>query len=108
MGQQKNQVQIRKIRRGQPITARYLNDMGAAINRNTIAISGPRNRNRESLAGAGGGTGLTDLLFTETSRSETTVTVTDSNGDTHNVNQIDTVELTNSAGDVLTLVFDNS
>lgn len=107
MGQEKNQTVLRRIRKGDAITARYLNGITTAVNRNTKAISGPRNLSRASASGGSDGAGVTDLSFTETSRTETTVQVTDSNGDTHDVNQIDQVELVNSAGDVMTLIFNN-
>ena len=103
---EKNPNKVQSTRKGDRITARYLNSMASAINRNTAAISGPRNVTRAS-AQTGGGAAFSDYTFNEVSRAESTVTVTDSNGDTHSVNQIDQIELSNSAGEVLTLVFDN-
>lgn len=105
----KNQNTLVQIRRGEIITAQYLNRLVTAVNRNTVAISGPRAIRRDNIDNSSNDEGgsFSDLTFTESSRSETTVTITDSNGDDVEVNQIDQVELINSNGEVLTLIFNN-
>ena len=99
---------IRKIRRGQKITAQYLNAIGTAVNSNTEALGGPKQkRDPEVSDGGGGGSSPLNLNFTETGRTNTTVEITDSNGDTHDIEQIDQVTLQNPTGDILTLTFTN-
>lgn len=102
---QKSVGYVRGWQRGQAITAERLDNMVRNINANTRGLSGPKQQaaKEESDAEAG----LTDLVFTEISRSETTVTLTDSNGDTVNVNQIDQVIMENASGDLLQLNFTN-
>ena len=46
-------------------------------------------------------------IYTETARSETTITVTDSAGNTHSINQIDSVTFEDQSGNVMVLQFNN-
>lgn len=98
---------IRSIKVGDVITADHLNSIARAINNNTRAIATPRQKFAEDETLKGESGGLTDLTFTEISRTQTTVQITDSNGDTHDIEQIDQVVLENASGDVLTLNFTN-
>ena len=97
---------VETFNKGDIVTAKKLSGYAKAINRNTKAIAAPRQKDI-STGETGSGGGLTDLTFTEDSRTETTVTITDSSGNTHDINQIDQVVLSNSSGDVLTLNFTN-
>jgi len=97
---------IRPIRKGELITAQYLTRISAAINANTRFLSGPKQQNAlDETEDANTNSG--DFNFTETNRTSSAVTVTDSNGDTHSIEQIDSVTLTNSSGQTLTLTFNN-
>jgi len=104
-----NSEVLKGIAPGQVITAEWLNKVMRAVNRNTGAYRQPRtNKTAENaLVGAVSSGGLTDLTFTETQRTETTSTITDTNGDTHDVSVIDQVVMSNANGDVLTLNFTN-
>ena len=106
MTQSKNVERVEPIDRGEVITAHYLNNMGMAINRNSQSLSGPKQQSalEESETGSAA---ILDLNFTETTRASSTVQITDSNGDTHSIEQIDSVTFTNANGDVLTLSFNN-
>ena len=99
---------LRGIKVGDRITAAWLNKVVKALNDTAAAVAVP-NQKEIAIGDTGGDpdAGLTDLTFTETGRSETTVQVTDSNGDTHDIDQIDQVTLTNGSGDTLILNFTN-
>lgn len=101
----RNIVNVPVIKAGELIKARYLSSMAGAINRNSKALSGPRQQN--ALEESNQGAPLVDLNFSETSRASTAKTVTDSNGDTFSITQIDQVTLTNASGDTMTLTFNN-
>lgn len=104
----KNTDVLPDIKVGDILTAKMLTSITRAINKNTVAFNVPREKTDASTSGDGaGGGGLTNLTFTEDSRTITTETMTDSNGDTHDIDQIDQVVLSNSDGDVLTLNFTN-
>lgn len=105
MRQAKNITVLRRVQRGDVVTAELLNAIGGAVNQLSQAVSAPRQVTDAALNQSG--SGVTDLNFTETSRTETTVEVTDSNGDTHDIEQIDQVVLANSSGDIMTLNFTN-
>jgi len=92
------------IRQGQVISAQYLTGVSTAINSNTRALAGPKQQNALDESSQGG---LSDLNFTETARDSTEIEATDSNGDTLTITQIDIVTLVNSAGETLTLTFNN-
>lgn len=84
---------IPETKKGQVITARKLTDIATAINTNTRAIRNPREvaQRAEELTGtAGSGGTLTDESFSATATDITsqTVTITDSNGDTHDIERI--------------------
>ena len=96
---------LTRTRRGDALSANLINEIKQSINNNTRAIAAPKQI--DSSVELDDSAGLTDLDFTETSRSETTVQVTDSNGDTHDIEQGDQYVLQNSSGDVLTLNFTN-
>jgi len=109
MTQSRNYKHIASIRRGEVITARYLGSVAAAINANSKALSGPRQQYalEESETGASGGVQLVNLDFSETSRTSTTASIVDDNGDTIQIEQIDEVTLENSDGNTLILRFTN-
>lgn len=93
-------LNIRKIKKGQAITANYLNDIANAVNQNSKGVSGPKQRKQSDEVGED--TDL-DLTFDSTSITNETVTITDSNGDTHDIERITQITFENSTGDVLTL-----
>jgi len=104
-----NKNPVGRLVQGQVITADYLNQHAQAINANTRAVSAPRQRQR-TLAGTGqdlGNSGTVDFEFTETSRTTSPRTLTDSNGETVVIDVIDSVSFENSAGFVMTLIFNN-
>ena len=108
MTQSKNVKTVSEIKAGEVITARHLNSMSTAINGNTQALAGPKQQSALEQSESGGASaGVIDFDFIETSRTSSTVTVTDSNGDTHQIEQIDQVIFRNGAGDQLTLTFTN-
>jgi hypothetical protein len=101
-----NSRKIAGIKRGQVITGHHMTEMSLAINANTRFLTGPKQQKAlEDTENANAGSG--DLFFTETSRTSTSVTITDSNGDTSSVEQIDRVDFRNSSGETLTLIFNN-
>ena len=95
MGRRNNNV-LQGIRVGQTITADFLNRMRDAINTNTAAVNAPTQKDVfESPLDPGGATdsvwnaGAADI-------TDATVTLTDSNGDTTDIEQITTIVFTNS------------
>lgn len=104
MGTRRNSQVLQNIRIGDRITAEYLNAITAALNANTRALHGPR---AVTSTGTGGAGTALNLDFTESSRTQTTVELTDSNGDTVDVDQIDTVTFTNLTGEIMVLTFNN-
>ena len=108
----RNAELVQPIDKGEPITGKWLSGVAAAINRNTRAVSAPRQTldnddYNQSGDGTSTGAGLTDLNFTETSRTVTTTTITTTDGATFNIDVIDSVTLQNGSGDVMTLTFTN-
>lgn len=104
-----NKTPLRGIQKGQAITADFLNTQIRAINANTKAVRAPRMLTR-TQAGAGQDfqdPGTIDLEFTETSRTTSVRTLTDSNGETVNIDVIDSVTFENSGGFIMTLNFNN-
>lgn len=93
---------LRFLKVGDVITADLLNAITTAVQANQGAIKSPTQKDIATGSSGGG-----NLDFTETSRTQTTVTVTDSGGATHDIEQIDQVVLENSSGDVMTLNFTN-
>jgi hypothetical protein len=93
---------LKGVKVGDRITARLLNGITDAINKNTNSIAAPRtkkNNNSTEVEAAG----LTDLTFNSTSVTESTQTATDSNGDTVDIERVDSIVFENSSGNVLTL-----
>ena len=92
-------------KRGQIITAKKMTRISRAINANTSAIQTPREvlqPNDITEETEGGGVG--NETFNSTSGTETTVTATDSAGDTLDVERVDTVVFTEStSGRTMTL-----
>ena len=104
----RNQNLLDRIRVGQVITAELLNDISGAINDNTVALAGPRTVEDGSEGinsdADGGETQLGDEVFDSTSGTETTVTITDSNSDTHDIERVDTIVFTEqTSGRTITL-----
>ena len=104
----RNAELIPAIETGEPITGRWLSGVATAINRNTRAVSAPRQTlDNDDYNQSDDGAGLTDLDFTETARTVTTTTITTSDGATFDIDVIDSITLQNSSGDVMTLTFTN-
>jgi len=106
MPESRNSQLIGRITRGDVISAQYLNNIGRAVNENSRALAGPKQQQALEQSDAGGDT-ITDFNFTEVSRSQTSKQVTDSNGDTHTIEQIDSVTLVNSQGQTFVFNFNN-
>ena len=109
MAKTRNVEKVAIWRKGDAIAAKRLDRMGRAINANTDYLAGPKELNAldDTEEATEPPPGLTDLVFTESGRTTTEVEVTDSNGDTHDITQIDQVTLTNATGDILILNFTN-
>jgi len=101
-----NTVTIQDTQPGQIIAAKKLTNMARAINANTRYLTGPRQQGALDES-EGSSAGVLNLEFTETSRAATSKTITDTNGDTHVIEQIDQVTLVNVNGEVMTLNFNN-
>ena len=100
MGRANNDI-LRGIRVGDEITAEFLNRITAAINRNTVAVKGPVQKQD-----GGAGDGVTNSYWSAAAGDITdeTVVLTDSNGDTANVERITQIVFTNDAtGETMTL-----
>jgi len=106
MKKEHNSRKIAGIRKGEIITGDHMTNISHAINANTRFLSGPRQQNALKETEEAN-TASQDLNFTETSRSSTTVQITDSNGDTHSITQIDRIEMANNSGQTLILNFNN-
>jgi hypothetical protein len=93
---------LRNVKIGDRITSKLFNAITDAINKNTNSIAAPRNftKNNSTEVEA---SGLTDLTFNSTSVTESTQTATDSNGDTVDIERVDSIVFENSSGNVLTL-----
>ena len=97
---------INRIKVGDVITARLLNDITYAINANTKAISAPKEvlQKGEVLQSSESSGTIGNEVFDSTSGTETTVTATDSNGDTVDIERIDTIVFTEqTSGRTITL-----
>ena len=101
-----NNLVIAELGRGEVITGRLMTRIARSINANTRHLSGPRQQGALDDT-EDENTQSEDYNFTETSRTNATVTITDSNGDTHDIDQLDQVILVNGRGQVMTLNFDN-
>lgn len=94
----------RRLRRGDVITADLLNDMGAAIARNTQAIQKPQQK--DISAGETGGESSTGAEYSAGASDITseTVTITDDGGNDHDIERITKIVFTNDVdGSTLTL-----
>ncbi len=90
-----------RIKVGDVITSELLNSITLAINDNTKAVASPvqadpyEDSNTESVG---------NEIFDSTSGTETTITITDDNGDQHDVERVDSVVFTEqTSGRTLTL-----
>lgn len=104
-----NKRTVPRIARQAVITASHLNHMAMGINANTKAIQAPRTKQR-SISGTGQdlpNSGTIDFTFNEISRTTSTRTLTDTNGDTVTVDVIDSITFENDAEFQLILNFDN-
>ena len=94
IGRKNNRV-LAGIKVGDPITADFLNRISEAINLNSQAVSGPTQKTLAETAVDPGGTvwnaAATDI-------TDETVTLTDSNGDTSDIERITTIVFTNAVG----------
>ena len=95
------------IRRGEPITADWLNDVAAATERNARLID---EITTEAPEGEDGPSGSTDVTYTETARTTSTVRIEDAADPTVfvDIQRIETVDFQSAAGDTLRLVFNNT
>lgn len=101
MARRNNEV-LKGIRPGDTITADWLSRVAAAINRNTQAVAAPS----QKIEAGGLGEGVTDSSWSAGASDITdeTVEVTDSNGDTHDIERITVIVFTNDAtGETMTL-----
>ena len=98
---------LKRINVGDTITASLLNKITSAINANTRAVKTPRQIDESddtfSSGGSSGGS-IGDEIFDSVSGTETTVTATDSNGDTVDIERVDIIEFQEQAsGRTMTL-----
>ena len=103
MGRRNNDV-LRGIRVGDTITADFLNRVTRAVNRNTQAVAAPSQK--EVIESALDSGNVTDSVWSAGAANITdeTVQVTDSNGDTHNIERITSITFTNDeTGETMTL-----
>lgn len=89
----KNTRIIGRIKPGQPIKADPIQTMAQAINDSAAGITAPGHNQRRELR--------------EYQRTSTTVTVTDSGGDTIDIEQIDTITFRDSQGASWVFFFNN-
>lgn len=89
---------LKDIRPGDIITAKKLNDIQRAINENTKAIAGPREVLQPAEELENTSLNLVNEVYTVGAAdiTSTTVTITDSNGDTHDIERIDSFTATES------------
>lgn len=106
-----NNEWLKGIKVGDVITAEMLNRMTKAINANTRAVSGPRQKTNLDAAAApgvntGGGGSIGNEAFAAgpSDITSTTVTLTDDNGDTVDIERVDEIVFTEStSGRTMTL-----
>ncbi len=97
---------LRGVKPGDVVTAEWLSRVATAINANTKAVQSPR----EVLQPAEETNETTDTesigneVFDSTSGTETTITITDDNGDDHDIERVDSVVFTEqTSGRTMTL-----
>lgn len=94
------------IKAGDVITATWLNQVKTALNANTRAINGPKRKISATEQNNEGVSAIADESFSagSTDITSTTVTITDSNGDTHDIERIDEIVFTeDTSGRTMTL-----
>lgn len=97
----KNTNVLQGIKVGDTITADFLNRITQAINHNTKAVSAPTQKTE-----TGNENGTTDSYWSAGASDITdeTVEITDSNGDTHDIERITEIVFTNDeTGETMTL-----
>ncbi len=100
---------LKGVKPGDVITSAWLSSVATAINANAQAIRSPREvlqpaEDTNESTSSGSGSSVGNEVFNSTSGTETTVTVTDSNGDTSDIERVDTVVFTEStSGRTMTL-----
>jgi hypothetical protein len=84
------------IKKGQSITAAYLNNTTRVVNAGNRAIRAPIEvlQSDEEIRSGGGGSSIGDEIFNSTSVTESTQTATDSGGDTVPLERVDTIVFT--------------
>jgi len=97
---------------GHAITASRLNNIVDAVNKNTQGLASPRqkpeyNEDKDRQDNGPQDLGAQSKTYNEKSRTFTTVTVTDSAGNTHSIEQIDSVTFEDGYGNELILNFSN-
>lgn len=91
---------LRRIQVGDVITAKLLNEITDAINRNTAAVAAPRDRDESRSAN--------QTTYTETERTTSSVQIFDQNEENYaTIERIESITLQSDAGDILTLNFEN-
>ena len=94
----KNSEVLKGVKVGDVITADWLNKVAAAINKNSSAIKAPTQKDID-LGSSGGGDSIGDETFSASSGNITTstVTITDSSGNTHDIDRITQIVFTEDA-----------
>ncbi len=77
---------------GDPLTADMLTRIVRAVNQNTDAVAAPRQKDSSNELNETASIG--DEVFSSTDGTETTVELTDSNSDTHDIERVDSIEFT--------------
>jgi hypothetical protein len=105
---------IDKIKKGNEITAKYLNTLGDSINDLQAAFQGPKQLNEPPPAAVQNQTETDDdepaspNTYVETNRTTTTVQIFDQNDENYaEIERIETISFANSEGETLTLRFNN-
>ena len=100
----KNNEVLQGIRVGDRITADFLNRITTAINRNTTAVAAPTQKTVAGGQGEGVADNNTSWTAGASDITDETVQLTDSNGDTTDVERITVIVFTNDAtGETMTL-----
>ena len=107
---------VEKVKKGEIITAKYLNKVGTAVNTLTRAVSPPKQKNQpvaapvqNQSAEEAAEEAVPPSDYVESSRTTSTVLVYDDAEQNYaEVSRIDSVSFANSNGDTLVLRFNNT
>ena len=88
---------LKRIKPGDPITAKFLNSLAETLRAVEGAVQKPTQK--DIATGDSGGTTASNQEYTAGASDITseTVTITDSNGDTHDIDRITQIVFTNDA-----------